>query len=284
MTQERPVSPRPAQRPFPLAYTVCTPDCRRGDALAYDAVFPQALEEIADHRYDGVELQMRDPADLDVAHVRAQLDATGLGVSALATGHVRSEDGLSFSVADPKVREAAVDRMRAILDLAAEMDTMVTAGGVSGGPDRNDPEVRKAAIEALDVVARHAADVGVRLALEPQNRFANPGFTTVAELRGVIEAAGWESVGIVADTFHMNLEESSIPGGILRAGPWLTHVQLGDTTRGALGSGTLDLTTVLDVLRTVGYAGWLSMEHHQTGGSPAAALRSRWAVDAHAPV
>lgn len=277
------MSPRPADRRFPLAYTVCTPDCRVSDPLAYDAPLEQALAELAKHHYDGVELQVRDPAELDAAWLRGVVEASGMGVSALATGHVRSEDGLSLSNADPSVRSAAVDRLRAVIDLAAELGTMVTAGGVTGGPDRGDADVRRAAHEALDVVARHAADVGVRLVVEPQNRFANPGFTTTAEVRALIETAGWTSVGIVADTFHMALEERSIVGGILRAGPWLTHAQLGDTTRGALGTGTLDLTSVLDTLAAVEYEGWLTMEHAQTGGSPAAALRSRWAADAHAP-
>jgi sugar phosphate isomerase/epimerase len=277
------MSPRPADRRFPLAYTVCTPDCRVSDPLAYDAPLERAFDELAHHYYDGVELQVRDPAELDVASLRAALAASGLGVSALATGHVRSEDGLSLSHRDPAVRQGAVERLRAVLDVAAELGTMVTAGGVTGGPDRSDPEVRRAAHEALDVVAQHAADVGVKLVVEPQNRFANPGFTTTAEVRALIEESGWTSVAIVADTFHMSIEETSIAGGILRAGPWLGHVQLGDTTRGALGTGTLDLTSVLDVLSAVGYSGWLAMEHAQTGGSPAAALRSRWAADAHAP-
>lgn len=260
---------------FPLAYTVCAPDCHRPNPMAYDADFEIATRELSELGYDGVEVQVRDPAELDAAALLATLADRGLAPVALATGHLGAEDGLRLHSSED-VRKRTVQRLRAVVDMAAELGSLVTIGSVRGAPQ--DPADIEVVRLALGQVATHAADVGVRVVLEPQNRFVGPYLTTVADTVELLENAGWEAVGIVADTFHMNLEERSLPGALIRAGARLWHVQLGENHRAAIGSGTLPLTTVLDTLDALSYTGWLVMEHGQGGDSRAAAVRSRQAV------
>lgn len=262
---------------FPLAYTVCTPDCRRPNPMAYDADLAAATRELAELGYDGVELQVRDPGALDATSLLALLGDHGLAPVALATGHLGSEDGLRLHGPED-VRTRTIQRLHAVVDLAAELGSLVTIGSVRGAPQ--EPTEIEHVRQALGRVAGHAADVGVRMVLEPQNRFVGPYLTTVAATVELIEDAGWEAVGIVADTFHMNLEERSLPGALVRAGSHLWHVQLGENHRAALGSGTLPLTAVLDTLDALSYAGWLVMEHAQGADSRAAAATSLHAVRA----
>lgn len=264
---------------FPVAYTVCTPDCHRPNPMAYDAVFEIATRELAELGYDGVELQVRDPAEINATALLARLADSGLAPVALATGHLGSEDGLRLHSTED-VRTRTVERLHAVVDLAAELGSLVTIGSVRGAP-QGPAEIGRVRA-ALGQVAGHASDVGVRLVLEPQNRFVGPYLTTVAATVELIEDAGWEAVGLVADTFHMNLEERSLPGALVRAGAHLWHVQLGENHRAALGSGTLPLTTVVDTLDALSYAGWLVMEHAQDGDSRTAAARSLQAVRAAA--
>jgi sugar phosphate isomerase/epimerase len=71
---------------------------------------------------------------------------------------------------------------------------------------------------------------------------------------------GLTNGGIMADTFHMNVEERSIPGAIRDFGALLNHVHLSDSNRLAPGLGHVDFTDVLQTLRDVGYGGGLAFE------------------------
>lgn len=268
---------------FRLAYTMCTPECEQRSPMAYDAGFEEALTELAGLGYEGVELAVRDPAEIDGQWLHGALARAGLGVAALSSGPVASDDGLTFSAADPGRSDAAVQRVADIIDLAAGLGALVTIGRVRGAPASDDPKGRSAAVAAITALSAHAAHSGVRIALEPQNRFVGPYLNTVGEVVELLASGGWENVGIVADTFHMGIEEASIPGALVRASSHLLHVQLGDSNRGALGAGSLRLSEVLDTLRALGYAGWLTMEHAQVPSSRQAATRSAMAVQVADP-
>lgn len=273
----------PTVRRFPLAYTVCTPDCAAPNPMAYDQPFAVALQELADIGYDGVELQVRDATVIDPGRLAAQLRSHDLRVAALATGHVRSESGLQLADADGSRRSRAVRAVAAVVDLAAELETMITIGSVRGGPRPDDRDGLLAVRTSLEELAGHAADTKVKIVIEPQHRHVGPYLNTTRSVVELIDDAGWTHVGVVADTFHMNIEERSLPGGLLRAGDRLWHVQLGENDRSALGGGSLPLGTVLDTLDAIDYRGWLTMEHAQGSGSGDAARRSLAAVDVYAP-
>lgn len=253
------------------AYAVRAPDCARANPLTYGAPFPVALEQLAELGYGGVELQVRDPSELRAGQLRTQLDAHGLTAVALATGHLGAEDGLRLDAADD-VRRRAVERLVAVIDLAAELDALVTIGSVRGAPE--DAAARATVRAAIGTLASHAAHVGVRLVLEPQNRYIGPYLRTVEEVALLLREQGWEAVGIVADAFHMYLEERSLVAPLVRAREQLWHVQLAENHRGPLGTGMLPLRSVLETLDAIGYRGWVVMEHDQGRASRVAAARS----------
>ena len=67
-------------------------------------------------------------------------------------------------------------------------------------------------------------------------------------------------VAVIADTFHMSIEEADIGTAIRAAGPYIGHVQLGDSNRLEPGAGHYDWMETLDALESIGYDGWLAME------------------------
>jgi D-psicose/D-tagatose/L-ribulose 3-epimerase len=260
---------------FRLAYTVTSPECAAPHPMGYQAPFEAALDDLASLGYEGVEIQVREPAALVAGALADALSRCGVRAAALATGPVRGEDGLRLD-GDRDTTARAVTRLREVVDLAAELDALVTIGGVRGGPAS--PEDQRRVADALGEVVEHADDVGVQLTLEPQHRGGGPFLCTVAETLALCDERGWDRVGIVADSFHLLREERSWPGALVRAGSRLAHVQLGENHREALGTGTLPLTETLDVLDALGYRGWLVMEHAQGGDSHAAARRSAAAI------
>jgi len=67
-------------------------------------------------------------------------------------------------------------------------------------------------------------------------------------------------MGMLIDTFHMNIEEVSIYESIIKAKDYITHVHLADSNRWAPGSGHLDFAKIIKTLEEINYKGYLSAE------------------------
>ena len=212
---------------------------------------------------DGVELHLRKPGDIDRAAARKLVTDYGLGVPTLGTGMAAGEDGLTFSDLDPEIRRQAVERVNEHIDLAAELGSGVTIGLLSGqlGSDQQQRPVRRAAaLACLEECCRNAAQPGVDLFLEPLNRYECDYMNTVGEALAVVQQIGAPNLKLLADTFHMNIEEVDIADTLRQAGSRLGHVHLVDSNRRAPGHGHLDVRAVLRALRDINYQGYLSFE------------------------
>ncbi|MEW6228225.1 MAG: sugar phosphate isomerase/epimerase family protein [Bacillota bacterium] len=232
----------------------------RATSLAADMPLGDAMALAASVGFDGVELAIANPLDVDLAGLKKMLATCGLDVPALGTGAAYAE-GLSLSHRDASRREGAVARLKAHVDLAASLGAAVIVGLICGRTaDGLARENALACIGAyLQDVARYAAPRGVRLLLEPLNRYETDLLNTVADARAMAEAAG-DNVGLLVDTFHMNIEEPSIVGSIRDAASRVWHVHVADSNRWAPGCGHLDFRAIVEALHDVGYRGHLSGE------------------------
>src|SRR5581483_3148822 len=106
----------------------------------------------------------------------------------------------------------------------------------------------------------HAEQYAVRLLYEPLNRYETNLATTLGQAAEVVASAASRSVKILADLFHMNIEEADLAGAVRAAGPHVGHVHFADSNRRAAGMGHTDFAPVVAALRDIGYAGYLSAE------------------------
>jgi len=213
--------------------------------------------------YDGVELHLRQLSDIDRAATCKLVADYGMGVPTLGTGMAAGEDGLTFADPDPEIRRRAVERVSEHIDLAADLDSAVTIGSLSGqlGSDMQQRPVRRAAaLACLEKCCQIAAAVGVTILLEPINRYECDYMNTVEDALGVIKQIGAPNLKLLADTFHMNIEEADIAASLRRAGPNLGHVHLADSNRQAPSHGHLDVRGVLQALGDINYQEYLSFE------------------------
>lgn len=228
--------------------------------LAADIPLDEAVGLAAEVGFHGVELAIGDPKSLDAASLKRLLAARGLEVPALGTGAAYAE-GLSLSHPEAARREGAVSRLKAHVDLAAELGAHVIVGLIRGRA--KDGLGRERATECIAAgmreVAGYAAARGVRLLLEPMNRFETDLVNTVVDALAMAEAAG-DNVGLLVDTFHMNIEEPSITGSLREAARRIWHVHVADSNRWAPGYGHLDFREIVETLRDSGYEGYLSAE------------------------
>ena len=113
-------------------------------------------------------------------------------------------------------------------------------------------------IGGLRQCARAAAPHGVRLALEPLNRYETSLINSVREALDAIERVGEENLGLLPDTFHMNIEDRSIEQSLRQAGDRVIHFHVADSNRWHPGGGHIDFAAILDVLGGIGYTGYVS--------------------------
>jgi sugar phosphate isomerase/epimerase len=112
----------------------------------------------------------------------------------------------------------------------------------------------------LDQVAEHAERVSVTAVLEPINRYETSFYHSLEDVMAVCDRVGSERVKIVADFFHMQIEERDIAASIERAAGYIHHVQLGDSNRELPGQGHIDFRSGFAALRRTGYDGYLALE------------------------
>jgi len=118
-------------------------------------------------------------------------------------------------------------------------------------------------LQTMREVLPYAEQRGVYLPLEPNNRYEGYPFlmSTLAEARAVIEELGTDRSGIVADFFHMNIEERQpIALALLEAGALVRHIHCLDNNRLGPGMGHLDFKPIFAALKAMRYEGWLTVE------------------------
>jgi len=241
-----------------------TPSPAPGAPILLRGDIADAFREAAELGCQGVELHLRRSEDVDVRAVKRLAADYGLEIPTLGTGMAAVEDGLTLSDPDAAVRARTVERLRGHLELAAEIGSAVTIGSISGRLGRGEEAQRRAqrarALECLAEVCRVGEPLGVTVLLEPLNRYECDYLNTLADGMSAVAEVGAPNLKLLADTFHMNIEEADLAASLTAARACLGHVHLADSNRRAPGHGHLDFAAILDTLEGMGYQGYLSME------------------------
>ena len=171
---------------------------------------------------------------------------------------------------DAEDRARARAALRELFEIAAEIGAagVITppAYGIHSNrlppfaPPRTPEEDRAILIEALSDLGEHAASLGVELWLEPLNRYEDHMVNTLAQGAELCRAVGNPAVRLMADLFHMNIEEADMAASLTEAGALVAHVHLADSSRLEPGTGHTDFAAALGALRASGFAGWGTIE------------------------
>ena len=227
------------------------------------------FETIKELGFDFIELLVPEPEDgLDLGDVRRALADADLAVVLAA----RVNANRSIVSADDQARKGGLDYLFTCIDTATMIGADIVGGPLYGGPlvfAGRAPapvanEERQArfdrCVQHLGAAADRAAKAGVRLALEPLNRFETDIISTTAQAIDLVDTIDSPALGLLLDSFHMNIEESSIPDAIRLAGSRVVHFQANENHRGFPGTGHLPWTDIGRALHEVGYGGPVSLE------------------------
>jgi D-psicose/D-tagatose/L-ribulose 3-epimerase len=220
----------------------------------------RALSAISAIGYRRVALPPLDPSGIDAAPMRDRFADHGLTPITLA-GQTPDADVSSL---DPAVSAAGLDALRTTLALTVALggDQMngVPYGvfGKAAAPVDEESFVRAA--QAVGKIADEANDQGVVMTFEVLNRYETAMVNTAEQAMAFVAASGSDHLRIHLDTFHMAVEEASISDAIRTAMPKLGYLELGQSGRGSLATGVVDIATVVSGARADGYAGRLGLE------------------------
>ena len=246
-------------------YSVCV---SKGAALHEPVLFRGDYEEAFKFAkilgVNGIEIHLRDArTDVDREALLNYSQETGVAIAAIATGLAKRIDGLSLISDDAEMRKAAIDRIKGHLDLASDYGCPVVIGSMRD----NIPNAEKRSLymgrlrDAMLDCAEYIAEKNCFIVFEAINRYENNYFNTGAETLEFVKDLGSDKVKILLDTFHMNIEESSMEEAIILLGDYLGHIHVADNNRHYPGQGAINFKQVMKALKAINYQRWVSLEY-----------------------
>ena len=219
----------------------------------------RGIERLHRFGYDAVEVP-GDPSPDMVTRIGAALAGTGMTVSSVSCLFTPDRD---LTASSAWTRRNALDYLLRVAEMAGDLGAPVinvAPAAVNRVRFESAPEREWAwAVDGLRTAAQAAAGHS-QLAIEPWNRYETHLINRLDQAVQLARDVGHPAVGVMADLFHMNIEERS-PLDALAAGlPWLRHIQFADNTRAAPGTGTLRFRPYLELLAGSGYRGVIAFE------------------------
>jgi len=245
-----------------LAAVITTPEVPVSVPVALlEGSFTERLDKAVSLGYDGLELMVLDPAQFDTQRVSREIRDRGLEVAAIGTGAQFLVDRLTLIAGDPDTESRAFQRVERLVEFATECDSpLVTIGSFRGKLAWGGDVARDRLVKTLWRCAEVADVNGVRIALEPLNRYESDFISTASEGMELVGEIDHPAFGLLLDTFHMNIEEPDLAGSIHIAAERLWHIHLGDSNRLPPGRGHFDFGLVVSALNEIDYIGYLSAE------------------------
>ena len=244
-----------------IAVAIATADAMP-DAFVVWRGIEESIRKAAAWGYDGVELALKTADQTDPQRVKQLLADAHLDCPCISTGQVFAGLGLYFTARDRAKRAEVIQVFRGLIDLAAELSAMVNIGRARGfveqGEHREDAEKRF--IEVARELAAYAEPKGVKLILEPVNRYEINFVNSVAEGAELMKQVGAANLALMPDLFHMNIEDPTLGGELEKYAEHVAYVHVADSNRRAPGQGHIDFRSVFDSLLRMNFDGWISVE------------------------
>jgi D-psicose/D-tagatose/L-ribulose 3-epimerase len=210
--------------------------------------------------FELIEVLLFDPAALDIPLTKRVAREAGLE---LRLGMALGPD-TDIASGDPDIAARGEASVARCLEIAAELEAPAVSGityAAFANYAAPATKAQRAQVAAsLARLDRRAGELGVRLGLEPVNRYESYLVNTLDEAADLIRASGGSNLFIHMDTFHMNIEEGDIAAAIHRNASLLGYAHVADSNRGLLGGGHFDVLGYCRALESAGYRGDLTVE------------------------
>jgi sugar phosphate isomerase/epimerase len=242
------------------------------------------FQRLAKFGYDGIELR-GEPRLYKVNEIQNLMERYGIKVLSICGMYPGPHKDQLRDLSHPKVhiRKQAIIYVKELIDLAKVLATpvvIVTPCPVGKNMPLNTKKKEwQWAVESVKEAGNYAGEKGVFLAIEPINRYETYLINSIDEALCFINEVELDSVKIMGDTFHMNIEDADFGLAIRKADRDLIHIHVADSNRQSPGRGHIDFRQIMIALKEIDYQYSLAMEPLPPLSNPYAALSEQVSPD-----
>ncbi len=226
--------------------------------------------------FDAVEIFAPSAEFLRSLDLKKVLEEAELRLAALGTGAGWVLHKWTLTHSDPSIRGKARDFVGELIKHASEFGAPAIVGSMQGRFEGNVSRQQALAWlrEGLNELGGMAAAQGTVLLFEPLNRYETNLINRIEDGVNLLKSLETDSVRLLVDLFHANIEETSTATAIEKAAGHIGHIHFVDSNRRAAGWGQIDFKPIVQALKSVGYRGYLSAEAQAHGDAEGAAKQT----------
>lgn len=212
--------------------------------------------------FDAIELFTASGNAIDSGQLKTLLHQYNLSLAAVGTGAGKVVHGLTLTDPGSAVRKNAIVFIKEMMEFGAEFGAPAIIGSMQGNtiPGETHSNSIDLFAEALQILDQHAVSLGVKLIYEPLNRYETNLMNTLDDGAAFIATNKFNNIRLLADLFHMNIEEADPAASIQKNIQHIGHVHFADSNRKPVGFGHTQMEPIANALTTAGYDGYVSAE------------------------
>ncbi|MFD1141793.1 TIM barrel protein [Larkinella insperata] len=237
------------------------PDIKTGPWIYWHDL-ETSMAKAASLGFDAVELFTASPDAVAPDRLTALGDQFGIKIAAVGTGAGKVLHGLTLTDPDAHVRSKAVAFIADMISFGAGFGAPAIIGSMQGNavPGVEREQALAWLADGLNILGKQAHEQGVTLIYEPLNRYETNLINRLEDGVTLLKSLETQGVKLLADLFHMNIEETSLADSIRSAGSSIGHVHFADSNRRPVGFGHTTMREVATALQAIPYEGYISAE------------------------
>ncbi len=222
----------------------------------------ESMRKAADLGFDAIELFTGSGDAISTEILKKLMDQYKLQLAAVGTGAGKVIHGLTLTDADNTIRKKAIAFVQEMMEFGALFGAPAIIGSMQGNVTQGNTHTNSIGLlaEALHILDEHAASLGVKLIYEPLNRYETNLINRLDDAAAFIESNTFNNVQLLADLFHMNIEEADPAASIQKSRQHIGHVHFADSNRKPIGFGHTQMESIANALTAAGYDGYVSAE------------------------
>ena len=237
------------------------PQIKTGPWIFWDDL-EDSMSKAAALGFDAIELFTASGHAVHSDTLKILLKRYNLKLAAVGTGAGKVIHGLTLTDHDSDIRQKAIVFIQEMMEFGAVFGAPSIIGSMQGNstPGNTHSQSMELLAEGLHILDQHAASLGVKLIYEPLNRYETNLINTLEDGAAFIEKYKFNNIRLLADLFHMNIEEDNMNESIHKTIQHIGHVHFADSNRKPVGCGHAQMKEITDALITSGYDGYVSAE------------------------
>jgi sugar phosphate isomerase/epimerase len=237
------------------------PQIKTGPWIFWDDL-EHSMAKAAALGFDAIELFTASGQAIHSDTLGILLERYNLKLAAVGTGAGKVIHGLTLTDNNIDIRKKALVFIQEMMEFGASFGAPAIIGSMQGNsvPGNSHSYGLELLAEGLHILDQHAAALGVKLIYEPLNRYETNLINTLEDGAAFIEKNKFKNIQLLADLFHMNIEEDNMNESIHKNIQYIGHVHFADSNRKPMGCGHTPMKNIADALNKSGYDGYVSAE------------------------